>query len=242
MTNYKFKLGVITINLNNKQGLLKTVDSILAQDNDNFLYVVIDGNSHDGSVTFLKTIHRDNYIFFSEKDTGIYNAMNKGLSYVKNCDYVIFLNSGDSFYSSSTVSDILQNCEKIGAELFYGNALKSKGGQEYLWKMPHSLYYSFLLNNSICHSSTIYKFNTLISIGAFNEKYKIVGDWKVLILFFVRLKKIQYIDKIISIYDMEGVSAVNRNENLSERNSVLRYYKYYIKLISIIRKISDAKF
>jgi glycosyltransferase involved in cell wall biosynthesis len=242
MTNSKFKLCVITINLNNKLGLLKTVDSILAQENDNFLYVVIDGNSDDGSVSFLNTIQRDNFIFLSEMDSGIYNAMNKGLNYAKNCDYVMFLNSGDLFYNSFTVSDIIRNIEKMGADLFYGDAMKSKEGKIYLWKMPRLLYYNFLMKNSICHSSTIYKTKTLQALGGFDEKYGIVGDWKVLILFFVRLKRIQYIDKIISIYDMEGVSAVNRNQNLSERNSVLKYYKYYIKIVSIIKKLSDDNF
>ncbi len=242
MTKNKFKLGVVTINLNNERGLRKTVESILVQDSDDFLYVVIDGGSNDGSLSFLETIQRNSFILVSEKDNGIYNAMNKGLSYVLNCNYVLFLNSGDSLHNSCTIGEIIYDCENVGADLFYGDAIKCKNGKNYLWKMPNELGYSFLVNNSICHSSTIYKTSTLKSLSAFDENYLIISDWKVLILFFIRLKKIQYMDRVLSIYDMEGVSTVNNELNQSERRAVLRYYKYHIKIISIIRRISNARF
>lgn len=99
------KLTIITINLNNKAGLQTTIDSVIAQTYKDFEWIIIDGGSTDGSKELIEKY--TNYIKYwvSEPDKGIYNAMNKGIK-VAEGEYLQFLNSGDSLFSNSVLSDI----------------------------------------------------------------------------------------------------------------------------------------
>ncbi|MFN5376044.1 MAG: glycosyltransferase, partial [Chitinophagaceae bacterium] len=92
------KITIISVNLNNLSGLKKTVNSVISQDYTNFEYIIIDGGSNDGSAEYIQSISRKLKYYISEKDYGIYSAMNKGIL-KSNGDYLIFLNSGDYFYS-----------------------------------------------------------------------------------------------------------------------------------------------
>lgn len=96
------KLSVITINYNNRDGLRKTIESVVNQTCKDFEYVIIDGGSTDGSVDVIKEYaDRINY-WVSEPDNGCYHAMNKGVK-VATGEYVIFMNSGDGFYTNDVV-------------------------------------------------------------------------------------------------------------------------------------------
>lgn len=99
-------LCVITINYNNRAGLIDTFDSIRRQSCRDFEYIVVDGGSTDGSVEVIRE-HADLIDrWVSEPDGGIYNAMNKGVGMYDGDGYIIFMNSGDRFYSERTVQQI----------------------------------------------------------------------------------------------------------------------------------------
>lgn len=104
------ELTIITINYNNASGLQKTMESVLAQTSKDFEYIVIDGASTDGSVEFLQTFKLSNFQtlnLISEPDSGIYNAMNKGIRMAKG-DYIHFLNSGDWLVDAFVVERMLK--------------------------------------------------------------------------------------------------------------------------------------
>ena len=86
-------LSIITINYNDFSGLKKTVESVIKQTYSNFEYVVIDGGSTDESYKYLQEKKDSFSHLVSEKDAGIYNAMNKGIRAAKG-EYLLFLNSG----------------------------------------------------------------------------------------------------------------------------------------------------
>ena len=98
--------SIITINYNNKDGLLKTIESVLCQTYKDFEFIVIDGGSTDGSREIIEKYagHIDYWV--SEPDKGIYNAMNKGIK-VAHGDYLNFMNSGDYFYNENVLNDTL---------------------------------------------------------------------------------------------------------------------------------------
>ncbi|MCD7799450.1 MAG: glycosyltransferase [Akkermansiaceae bacterium] len=102
------KLSIITINYNNRAGLMRTLKSVKEQDALTFEHVIIDGASTDGSVYVIKAYSKEraNVILLSEPDTGIYNAMNKGARLASG-EYCLFLNSGDELYSDNVVSQFL---------------------------------------------------------------------------------------------------------------------------------------
>ncbi len=91
------KLSIITVNLNNKDGLQKTIDSVISQTFKDFEWIVIDGGSTDGSKELIEKYSDYISYWVSEPDKGIYNAMNKGIKVAKG-DYLEFLNSGDIFF------------------------------------------------------------------------------------------------------------------------------------------------
>ena len=97
-------ISVITICFNNKAGLKRTLDSIAQQTLKPFELIVIDGGSTDGSVECIKQNEHIISYWVSEKDNGPYNAMNKGIERASG-DFCIFMNSGDIFYSNSSLED-----------------------------------------------------------------------------------------------------------------------------------------
>ena len=105
------KYSIITINYNNKDGLERTINSIISQTFHNYEYIIIDGGSTDGSLDVIKNYkHYINY-WVSEPDNGIYNAMNKGIRQASGV-YLNFMNSGDMFHSSY----VLQEVSNLNAE------------------------------------------------------------------------------------------------------------------------------
>ena len=96
------KLSIITINYNHKEGLLKTIKSVVNQTYHDIEYIVIDGGSTDGSKEYIES--KQEYInqWVSEKDHGVYNAMNKAIRMAQG-EYCIFMNSGDHFFSSQSL-------------------------------------------------------------------------------------------------------------------------------------------
>ena len=90
--------SIITINYNNSEGLRQTIDSVVSQTYHEYEYIVIDGGSTDGSVDIIGFFSDKVDYWVSEKDRGIYHAMNKGVAQAHG-DYCIFMNSGDSFYN-----------------------------------------------------------------------------------------------------------------------------------------------
>ena len=113
------RYSIITINYNNKEGLKRTLNSIKCLTNKNYESIVIDGGSDDGSKDIIKKY--ENYVSYwvSEKDNGIYHAMNKGVSQAHG-DYIIFMNSGDCFHSQ----DVLDAFKEYQEDILCGKVLK----------------------------------------------------------------------------------------------------------------------
>ena len=101
------KLSIITINKNNCEGLQRTIDSVLSQTWHDFEWIVIDGDSTDGSKELIEKYQKHFTYWCSEPDKGIYNAMNKGITASKG-EYLIFMNSGDCFYNEMVLEESLQ--------------------------------------------------------------------------------------------------------------------------------------
>ena len=98
----KKKVSVITVNYNNLKGLERTISSVLLQSFSDFEYIIVDGGSSDGSKEYIES--KQEYInqWVSEKDHGVYNAMNKAIRMAQG-EYCIFMNSGDHFFSSQSL-------------------------------------------------------------------------------------------------------------------------------------------
>ena len=110
-------LSVITIVYNNVKHIERTIFSVVNQTYPNIEYIVVDGKSTDGTLQIIERYKTRIAKIISEKDEGIYDAMNKGLAAATG-DYVIFMNSGDEFYKTDTVERVFETAPD--ADIYYG--------------------------------------------------------------------------------------------------------------------------
>jgi glycosyltransferase involved in cell wall biosynthesis len=168
------KLSIITINLNNRVGLERTVLSVIQQSLTDFEYIVIDGGSIDGSVDIIKKYESKISFWLSEKDNGIYNAMNKGISKA-NGEYCLFLNSGDFFIKSTILDEVSDYLS--GEDILYGNGFfQTKNNALDKLECPHKLTLGFFIVYSLFHPATLIKTSLFKEYGLYNESNKIVSD------------------------------------------------------------------
>jgi len=118
----ELSISIVTVVFNNLKGLKKTAASVLAQDCARIEWVIVDGGSTDGTAEFVAQLGARVAKFVSEKDRGIYDAMNKGLTLASG-DYVIFMNGGDVFASDEAVSHIAHAARSAGSpDLIFGES------------------------------------------------------------------------------------------------------------------------
>jgi glycosyltransferase involved in cell wall biosynthesis len=219
------KLSIITINYNNLEGLKKTTKSVLSQTSKEFEYIIIDGGSTDGSREFIESITVGSKIILkwvSEKDNGIYHAMNKGIKLAEG-EFVQFVNSGDILVDMNVTDQMLRNLENED-QILYGNMIKPlpKGlfrDKGFNGRKPTMLdFYYGTLN----HSPALIRRSLFERFGYYDENLRIVSDWKwylqVIILSDIDIK---YVPVDVTLFDMSGISNTNRNLEVDERNHVL---------------------
>lgn len=229
------KLSIITVNYNNCTGLEETIKSVISQKNQSFEYIIIDGDSNDGSKEVINQYRCSITYAISEPDSGIYNAMNKGVSKA-NGEYCLFLNSGDILANDNVVNEILEyNTE---ADIIVGNTLFNNTSR--IWYAPEKVSMLTLMKVSLSHQSTLIKRDLLLE-NPYDENLKIIADWKFCIETLIRdNKSYQKYDKVISIYDRTGIScnpayfSKIKNERLSILHELIpeRILIDYDKLVS----------
>lgn len=175
------KLTIVTVTLNNLAGLRRTWHSVVCQTWRDFEWIVVDGGSDDGSVDFLESLSEQPQWWVSERDSGVYNAMNKGVRHA-NGHYVIFMNAGDVFHSDSTLDQIFKN--DLQADVLYGDWMRVYVNRKELCKSPSPLYPFYFFCENICQQAMFVK-TQLLKESGFNESYRIAGDlakWRQMML------------------------------------------------------------
>jgi glycosyltransferase involved in cell wall biosynthesis len=217
-------LSIVTINYNNAEGLKKTIESIINQTFKEFQYVIIDGGSTDDSFAVIDN-HKNAIDFWvSEKDKGIYNAMNKGIVAATG-DYLLFVNSGDYLKDSKVIENCIHFFED-DADFISGNLeYIDNSGKLFVRKHPEKLSFSYLVSKTLSHPSTFIKRSLFVKYGLYNENLKIVSDWE---FFFKTIAlngaSFKSINVIITHFDMNGISSLQNELNLQEREIVIKMY------------------
>jgi glycosyltransferase involved in cell wall biosynthesis len=201
--------SIISINFNNKKGLIDTIKSIENQKFVDYEHIIIDGNSNDGSLEVLNKLNNVNVIWISENDRGIYHAMNKGILLSKG-KYLIFINSGDRF-SNNNCLDLI-NEKKQDFDIVYSNMIIQNETTSTLIKYQDYISTHLLLTSGIPHPGTAIKRELFNVVGLYNENYKIISDW---IFFFTAIVKhkasFNHIPEPLVIFDAGGISSNKRN-------------------------------
>ena len=223
------KLSIITINRNNAQGLKKTMQSVVEQTSTDIEYIVVDGASTDESVDIIKSFADQRLIrWVSERDNGIYNAMNKGIGMAQG-EYVMILNSGDYLATPQVIEQMNEKLvDKGQPDILYGNMIKiwpdGKTRRDYQLSVNYSLFdfYQSTLNPD----GTYIRRSLFQQFGPFDETMKICSDWawmlKTIGLGGVKPSRVN-IDTLY--FDMTGVSESgerSRQTIQKERRQVLQ--------------------
>jgi glycosyltransferase involved in cell wall biosynthesis len=232
-----FVLSIITINLNNFEGLKKTIYSVLNQISNDVEFIVVDGYSIDGSIEFLR--ENSNYInkLVIERDEGIYYAMNKGASF-SNANFLLFLNSGDELYENSLVR-ILKIIKSTNADILYGKIyIKDNELNHLKYKLIDPNLRNLEKYMSVFHPSTLISYNVFFKLGLYNTKFKLAADYYFILKAFKNNYKFYYLDFPVSIFEGGGFSSKNAFLSFSENIKIkFKFWPFYISIPSIILMI-----
>jgi glycosyltransferase involved in cell wall biosynthesis len=214
------KLSIITINKNNAVGLERTIQSVVDQAFDDYEYIVIDGNSEDTSVEAIKK-HEDKIAYWvSEPDTGIYNAMNKGIRKAQG-DFCLFLNSGDWLIDPATLHNAFIEIDKTPeADIYFSDARNSNDA---LVIYSEIIDFTSMVNESVNHQNSLIRRSLFLNHEYYDEKLKISSDWEFFLKeYFIYKSKFFHIKTHISIYDTTGISSIEIDTLWSEREIIIR--------------------
>ena len=221
------RLSIITINRNNAAGLERTMQSVASQTFKEFEYIVIDGASTDGSVEVVKKYEREfaRLKWVSEPDDGIYNAMNKGI-HMASGEYIQILNSGDCLASPDVMGRMIEALEKAGnPSVFYGNMIKCfPDGHRIVDKgfAGQEITMLGMYTGTLNHDPAYIRRDLFEKYGCYDERLKIVSDWKwYLQAIVIGGEKPQYTDIDVTLFDMSGISETNKELDKAERRQVL---------------------
>ena len=207
------KLSIITVNFNNLEGLKRTAYSVLSQTWRDFEWLIIDGGSTDGSKEFIEHIFHNlsqkeefqNPISYwcSEKDEGVYNAMNKGIIKA-NGDYLNFMNSGDVFYENNTLELVFK--EDHSSDILFGDWKRIIHGREEHMHFPTPVeIYSFFKEN-ICHQAMFIRRDYHLN-HFYDETYRILADYKNWAKASLDGASFSFVPQSICIVTIDGISS-----------------------------------
>lgn len=222
-------LSIITVVYNGANSLEKTIESVINQSYYHIEYIVIDGNSQDETLEIINKYKNQISYWTSEKDQGVYDAMNKGINAAQG-DWLLFLGSDDTLATNHIISDIfsiLRNEEnEEDFSLIIGSVKYSNG------RLIKSQFSSRLKNkNMIHHQGAFYK-RDLFRDFKYNPNYKISSDYELNLRLFLQKARYLQIDKVVTICGATGLSSVAswsgyseeikiRNQYLSKQESII---------------------
>ncbi len=238
----KIKFSIITVTYNARNDLLRTILSVQAQNYKNFLHIIKDGLSTD-ETNKIDFSSFKNTKFFESKDIGIYDAMNQAFKYAQN-EYIIYLNSGDIFFSENTLYELVKNIKtNPNYNGYIGGTLQINPLSKKLVRIIGlSKLYRFFPLSQLPHPSLVVKKSILKKLKfPFDPYLKIASDYKQqLTLRKKNLWKILHLKQIISIMPIGGISNINKSsiflgykETFKISSKLFPFYSIYIIFLKL---------
>ena len=217
-TILQLKVSIITVVYNGIAHLEQTIKSVINQTYTNIEYIIIDGGSTDGTVELLKKYDERIEYWVSEKDEGIYDAMNKGIA--KATGEIVGLINADDWYEVDAVAQVVETFLNSHADIVHGamNIVK-ENGNSFTKKVALDLSHfkkGMLLN----HPTTFVKRDVYEIYGSFNTQYKIVADWELMLCLWLTGLSFVGIESTLANFRMGGVSSEHLKKSLMEKHQV----------------------
>jgi glycosyltransferase involved in cell wall biosynthesis len=229
--------SIITVVFNAKKALQDTVESTQRQTFDDYEHIIIDGKSTDGTLEYLQSLTYKNLSFISEKDNGIYDAMNKGMKYAKG-KYLLFLNAADTFASDDVLSYFSKAIDRYHPKIIYGNANIYTEDGEFIKILKALDLNKKNLNRYatrvVCHQSIFVQRS--ISPN-YSHSFRLKGelDWYYSLLDLVSSEEVLNQDIVVCNYYLGGTGDKNFLENYLERIKVTKEHNtLWIFVVSMV--------
>jgi len=235
------KITIITVCYNAAKTIEETIKSVISQDYQDLEYIIIDGASTDGTKEIIEKYKKIfPIIYISEKDKGIYDAMNKGIDLASG-DYLNFMNADDYFFNKDVIAEMIPYLEKQD-DIVYGDMevrykdfklIKKEPQPKYLWRGP------------VNHQSSFIKKETMKKYK-YNIENKIVADFEFFLNVYYHGGKITKIDKTIASFSNEGMNQINDKQVIKDCYQTVKKFKntltvkiYYqlLKIKPLLKKI-----
>lgn len=227
-------ITLITVTYNAEKILAETLESAAVQSFKNFEHWVIDGGSKDGTVDVVKKFPHVKFI--SEKDNGIYDAMNKGIERAEG-EFVYFLNAGDCLFNSTILLQISEHIKKRTYDMIYGDVFfkNHPSGVDFVQgrKIGFTDYYFSI---ALCHQAAFIKKELFNKLGLYKLNYKILADQEWFVNYFKNCDNSLYITQTVASYETIGMSHKQRFRNMIENNQIAKtYFPTHIYILRMIR-------
>lgn len=236
------RVSVITVNLNNVQGLRKTIQSVLGQTFIDKEFILIDGSSTDGSLQVVENFKSHINYWISEPDTGIYNAMNKGIQQAKG-EYCLFLNSGDWLSSPTILQELLDTtptADLVAGDVYFFDTTLN----QIKWYVPSPdiLTAKTLFLGTLPHQATLIKKTLFDKVGLYNENLKIASDW----LFWIEtlLEKdcsYQHYSGVVAYFNMDGISSSLTANSLPRLEKTMILEQKYPRFVADYKQLEQLE-
>ncbi len=232
-------ISIITVVYNGEKYLEETIESVINQTYPNIEYIIIDGDSTDGTIDIIKKYEDKIDYWVSEKDRGIYDAMNKGID-LSNGEWILFLNSDDKFPNNNIVKNIFSNSVDKETMLIFGNVYYNT---DRIFKS--SLDKKILINNTVHHQASFYN-KLLFCNFRYDLSWKIVSDYELNLIIYLKKHRIKYINIVVSHCNDGGISRTSFYRSHLEMALIRRkYFNFIINIIidtMLIFKLFSYKF
>lgn len=210
-------ISIITVCMNAQDSVAKTIKSVLAQDYRDFEYIIKDGGSSDDTLKIADSFKEGfaqkgiPYKIISEKDEGIYDAMNKSVREAQG-KWINFMNSGDCFYSSVTLSDIFKKSNYVNDGILYGDAIEYEYGHYYRFRKSFE---SIESSMPFSHQSAFVNRELLIRYP-FKLEYPIGADYDFLLSMYQKGYHFKDTGVIVCVISKDGVSSTKLYDTYME--------------------------
>lgn len=217
------KISIITIVYNNVRDIEYTISSVVNQSYRDIEYIIIDGASTDGTLEIINKYKNRISTIISEKDKGIYDAMNKGLALATG-DYVLFLNSGDELYDNDTIRCIVEKGK--GADIIYGETKLVDEQRQVVADRRHKVpekfdWQSFRYGMNICHQAIYIKRSIA---EPYDLSYHLSADIDWIIRAAKKATTTQNVHNYVARYLVGGMSQQRHRQSLKERYQIFKMH------------------
>lgn len=224
------KISIITVVYNNRETIKDAIESVLSQSYSDIEYIIIDGNSNDGTVEIIKEHSEKIAFFISENDKGIYDAMNKGIK-VSTGDVIGILNSDDLYQDLTVIEAVMdQFIQDSEIDIVYGDLVyvKSDNTDHIVRKWKSETYYKRYFENgnvpphpSLFVTSKVYK-----QAGVFETNYKLAADYELMLRIFKKHNfNSKYIDKVLVKMRLGGATNQSISNIIKQNKEILAAWK-----------------